>query len=312
MKKSMLYLFTLLTILLFTLPVSAAEKSYKEGIFTYTISQKTVTITNAEDTMAVIEIPKTIKGYPVVAIGDGAFGGSTMVEEVILPDTVTTIGDFCFAYSNSLKKVTLSNQLKTISDGAFYHCEGLWTITIPDGVKTIEKNAFGRCSNLTAVTIPASVNHIGENAFPDTENIRLYGKMGSVAFTYAQKNQLAFEEYVTVTLNGKKIAFDQPCITNTEHFRTLVPMRAVLEDLDAVITWDNTFNTAGIDVLDTRILIRPDEPFMMVNGVVHYLSCPAVEFNGRVMVPIRDVMETLGGKVDWKEDTKTVVITLAR
>ena len=125
MKKSILYLFTLLTILLFSLPVSAAEKSYKEGIFTYTISKKTVTITNAEDTMSVIEVPKTIKGYPVVAIGDGAFGGSTMVEEVILPDTVTTIGDFCFAYSNSLKKVTLSNQLKAISDGAFYHCEGL-------------------------------------------------------------------------------------------------------------------------------------------------------------------------------------------
>lgn len=310
MKKSILHLFTLLTILLFSLPVSAAEKSYKEGIFTYTIDKKTVTITNAEDSMTVIDVPKTIKGYPVVAIGDGAFGGSTMVEEVILPDTVTTIGDFCFAYSNSLKKVTLSNQLKAISDGAFYHCEGLWTVTIPDGVKTIDKNAFGRCTSLTAVTIPASVNQIGENAFPDTEHIRLYGKMGSVAFTYAQKHQLAFEEYVTVTLNGKKILFDQPCITNTEHFRTLVPMRAVLEDLGAVITWDNTFNTAGIDVLGTRILIRPDEPFMMVNGVVHYLSCPAVEFNGRVMVPIRDVMETLGGKVDWEEDTKTVIITL--
>ena len=92
---------------------------------------------------------------------------------------------------------------------------------------------------------------------------------------------------------------------------TMVPMRAVLEELGAEITWDNTFNTAGINVLGTRLLIRPGEPFMMVNGVVRYLNCPAIEFNGRVMVPIRDVMESIGGKVVWNEAQKLVTVTCA-
>ncbi len=297
------------------LPCSAAlaeEKTFRSDIFTYTISGKTATITNVEDMRSVISIPKTLDDYTVTTLGEGAFGGSTVIEQVIIPDTVTKIDDFCFAYSNSLKTVSFPDTLETISDGAFYHCEGLWTVTLPKSLKTIGKNAFGRCTALTAVTLGEKVTSIGENAFPETEQLRFYSKENSYPYTYAMENGIGFEEYITVTLNGKELLFDQPCITDTERFRTLVPVRTVLEDLDAVITWDNTFNTARIDVLGTRLLIRPGEQFMMVNGTAHYLSSPPIEFNGRVMVPIRDVMENLGGSVLWNEDEKSITITLDR
>ena len=290
----------------------AEEKSYKSDIFTYTVSGKTATITNVEDIRTTISVPEKLDGFTVTALGEGAFGGSTVIESVTIPDTVTTIADFCFAYSNSLKSVTFSDQITAIKDGAFYHCEGLWTVTLPESLKEIGKNAFGRCTGLTAVTMPASVTKIGENAFPENEQLCIYSKENSYPYTYAKEKGINFEEYITVTLNGKKILFDQPCITDTERFRTLVPLRAVLEDLGAVITWDNTFNTAGIDVLGYRLLVRPGEHFMMVNGSAQFLSSPPIEFNGRIMVPIRDVMETLGGSVLWNEEEKSVTITWNR
>ncbi len=308
MKQFLIFLLCLAAILSCT-PAMASEEVFKEDIYTYTVSGKNVTITNVDDTQKKVSIPETLGGYTVTALGDGACGGSTVIEEVILPDTITIIGNLCFAYSNSLRKIHFSNKLTTVSDGAFYHCEGLWTVALPDGVKTIGNNVFGRCSNLTAVTLPDTIKSIGENVFPDTGLIRIYGKENSIAHNYAKTNEIPFEEYIFVMVNGKEILFDQPCITNTEHYRTLVPLRAVLEELGAEITWDNTFNTAGITVLNHRILIRPGEPFMMLNGVVHYLSCPSEEFNGRVMIPIRDIIEAIGGTVSWNEEQKTVTVT---
>ena len=308
MKKFLIFLVSFATILS-CIPVMATEKVFKEDIYTYTVSGKNATITNVDDTQIKVLIPETLGGYTVTALGDGACGGSTVIEEIILPDTITMIGSLCFAYSNSLRKIQFSKKLSTVSDGAFYHCEGLWTIALPDGVKTIGNNVFGRCTSLTAVTLPDTIKSIGKNVFPDTGLIRIYGKENSTAHNYAKANEIPFEEYISVTVNGKKILFDQPCITNTEHYRTMVPLRAVLEELGAEISWDDTFNTAGITILDNRILIRPGELFMMANGVVHYLSCPSEEFNGRVMIPIRDIIEAIGGTVGWNEEQKIVTVT---
>ncbi|MBR5153038.1 MAG: leucine-rich repeat protein [Clostridia bacterium] len=310
--KKLISAFLCLGLLLGSTSALAAEKTFRSDIFTYTVSGKNATIINVEDMRSTVSVPKKLDNFTVTALGEGAFGGSTIIEHVVIPDTVTSVGDFCFAYSNSLKTVTFPSTLETISDGAFYHCEGLWTITLPSSLKTIGKNAFGRCSNLTAVTLPSSVTFIGEKAFPTTEHLRFYSKENSYPYTYAIENGIGFEEYITVTLNGKTIAFDQPCITDTERFRTLVPIRAVLEDLGAVITWDNTFNTARIQVKDIKLTIRPGEQFMMVNDTAHFLSSPPVEFNGRIMVPIRDVMENLNGTVLWNEEEKSVTITVPR
>lgn len=310
MKKTLLFVLCF-SVFLDCIPAFAAsDRTYTNDIYTYAVSGKTCTILNVDDSQSVVEIPEKLGNFTVTALGDGAMGGCTVVEEVVIPKTVTKIGDFCFAYSNSLQKVTIPEGVVTISDGAFYHCEGLWTVALPRSVKTIGKNAFGRCSSLTALSIPGSVTQIGENAFPTGNLFRLYGNIPSVSYTYALQNEISFEEYITVTVNGKEVIFDQPSVTNTEYYRTMVPMRAVLEALGGTLTWDNTFNTAGINVMDTRILIRPDEPFMMINGTVRYLSCPAMEYNGRVMVPIRDIIEAIGGKVKWDETNKLVAVTV--
>jgi hypothetical protein len=44
------------------------------------------------------------------------------------------------------------------------------------------------------VTIPESVTEIGESAFEGNRNIKIHGKSGSAAETYAKANHLSFVE----------------------------------------------------------------------------------------------------------------------
>lgn len=283
--------------------------AHTEGIFTYTVSGSSATITNIENPSENLVIPEKLGGYTVTAIAAGACGGSANVTDVVIADTVTSIGNMCFAYSPNIFSVKLPASLKSIGDGAFYQCENLWTITVPEGTIYIGDNAFAMCSNLTAATVPNSVTAIGPSAFPANNGFRIYASLGSDAKYYADTNNLGFEERIFVNVNGRDLTFDQPCITDTQNYKTLVPMRAVLESLNADVTWDDMMNMARIDVMGSRLLIRPEEPFMMIDGRVAYLSTPAIEFNYRLMLPIRDIIEVLGGNVVWNEETKLITVT---
>lgn len=304
----------------------------KEGIFSYTVSGKNATITNVQDTQETVVIPEKINDYTVTALASGACGGSAVIREVIIPDTVTEIGATCFAYSTGIQSIKLPASLskiesgtfsqctalrtieipagiKSIENDAFYRCDELWTVTLPEGLLSIGENAFAACPNLAAATVPASVTAIGKNAFQASGGFRIYAKPGTAAQTFAAENGITFEELITVSVNGTPVVFDQPPVTDTKNYRTLVPMRAVLSLLGAEISWDNSMNMAGIDLLGNRLLVRIGEPFMMVNGKVYNLSSPAVEFNSRTLLPIRDIIESVGGKVSWNEDQKHIDVT---
>ncbi len=328
----LMMVFTLIISLIATISVFAdATKQIKEGIFTYIVEDDAATITNIDDAETVVVIPEELDGVPVTALSGGACGGSIKIQEVVIPDTVTSIGAMCFSYCTELTKVILPQNLsviesgvfnhctklrsidipqsvKTIEKDAFYRCDELWTITLPNGLKSIGENAFAACPNLSAATIPASVSFIGENAFQKADGFRIYAKPNTLGNSYAEKNEITFEELITVTVNGTDILFDQPPITDQENYRTLVPMRAVVDALDAKVSWDNQLNTAGIELNQTRILIRIGESFMMVNGEAYPLSSPAIEFNNRTLLPIRSIIEAMSGTVQWDEDTKHIDI----
>ena len=287
---------------------AADSESLKFDIFTYTISGTNATITNVEDVRAVVEIPEIIGNHKVVAIDDGAFGGSKEVEKVIIPEGVSTLGSMCFAYSSGIRFVELPSTLTQIGEGAFYHCTALDSVSLPDALTTIPSKAFGLCENLSAITIHGNVSTIDEDAFYSSERVKIYCPYSSPAYTYAQNHGLSWEELITVTVNDHKVIFDQPPVTDTKYYRTLVPLRAVLELMGAQVDWDSTMNTAGLTIDDYRLLVKPGATFMMVNGKARSLSCPAIEYNDRVLLPIRDIVESVGGQVDWDEEGKTVSI----
>ncbi len=114
------------------------------------------------------------------------------------------------------------------------------------------------------------------------------------------------EDEITVTIDGKPVAFDQPPILVND--RTLVPMRAIFESLGAIVDWQEETRTAIGRKDGVVIRIQIDNNLMMKNEDGIILDVPAQLVNSRTLVPIRAISEAFGCKVDWVEATKTVVI----
>ncbi len=60
---------------------------------------------------------------------------------------------------------------------------------------------------------------------------------------------------------------------------------------------------------DTTLNMRIDETTYYVNNQPFTLDVPAQIINDRTMVPARACAEAFGCKVDWDQETKTVIIT---
>ncbi len=107
--------------------IKNATWHYNNGL-TYTFSGGNLTITGVHAAFGgALEIPATIQGYPVTAIGANAFE-KTAITSVSLPESITAI-----------------------ETGAFWFCDTLTSITIPASVTSIGSDAFYGCSKLTDV-----------------------------------------------------------------------------------------------------------------------------------------------------------------
>ncbi|MBE7047013.1 MAG: hypothetical protein E7396_06310 [Ruminococcaceae bacterium] len=118
-------------------------------------------------------------------------------------------------------------------------------------------------------------------------------------------NVFAAEE-IKVTIDGKAQAYDvMPIIENG---RTLVPMRGIFEALGAEITWDDATKTVTGKKADISVSLQIGNTSAKVNEKEVTLDVPAKILEGRTLVPVRFISETLGCKVEWEDATKTVII----
>ena len=174
----------------------AARAGEKNGL-TYKIDNETglVTITGySGDLPAFLQIPATIEGCPVTAIGTGAFNeclslrraelpdGLRTIDtgafshcanmtEVVIPGTVTEIREHAFLGCRALGSVTIPAGVTVIESGAFLACESLTEITVPEGVVCIEEAAFSLCTRLEKVDLPTTLTAIGREAFADCRSL---------------------------------------------------------------------------------------------------------------------------------------------
>ena len=283
-----------------------SETKYSD-IYEYTITDGEVTIDNADDKLNTVNIPEKLGGYPVKVIGDGAFGGSVLLNTVVLPEGLAEIEKMAFSYSKSLQSVNMPSTLKLIGDHAFYNCTSLWSITVPNGTVSIGERAFGRCTNLASISIPESVTSIGPELLYGVTLPTIYGKPGSYAQSYAVSEGIAFSDLITVMLNGKEVVFDQPPVT--ENYTTLVPMRAILESMGAEVSFDYSINMVVAKKDGIILEFQPDNTRMYVNGSPVDLLAPPREINNRTLVPVRAVANALGLSVEWDEINKIVYLS---
>lgn len=120
----------------------------------------------------------------------------------------------------------------------------------------------------------------------------------------------AAESDVKVTLDGKEInceSYGSPA--TIVDGRTLVPLRAIFEALDASVEWDQSTKTATSKLGDTQIKLTIGEKALYKNGKAVALDVPASIINGRTMVPARAIADSYGVNVEWDKNTRTVILT---
>ena len=177
--------------------------------FSYAVSNGRATVTGYSGAQSALTVPDMLGGYPVVAIGDNAFRGNTVITSVTLPDMVESIGASGFENCTSLESLTglgvtsvgerafagcvnlthLQLGSNTIygenalldtpfdytiadpSDNGYQDNDKLINITIAEGVIEIPAEAFKNCSNLQTVNLPKSLQVIGSRAFANCASL---------------------------------------------------------------------------------------------------------------------------------------------
>lgn len=108
-------------------------------------------------------------------------------------------------------------------------------------------------------------------------------------------------------LDGRELQFDvSPVIASG---RTLVPVRALLSAMGADITWDAATQVVGLGLGNVAIQLTIGSDIALVNGAEVKLDVPAQIIDGRTLVPLRFVSETLGARVAWDDATQTINIS---
>ena len=111
-----------------------------------------------------------------------AFAECTILEEIVLPTTITTVGNMAFYNCSSLKQINIGNEVESIGSHAFYGCSRLSRLNseqdgvfnIPTGITTINNETFDGCLLLEEVTIGTGIASIGEYAFYGCVNLRKF------------------------------------------------------------------------------------------------------------------------------------------
>ena len=111
----------------------------------------------------------------------------------------------------------------------------------------------------------------------------------------------------SVWVNGIQVEFvdQEPIIVDD---RTLVPVRGVFEYVGFEVDWNPESRQATLTSDDYEVILTIGSAKFTTNGVVHMLDVPAQIINGRTMLPIRAVLESLGYYVYWDNNLRMVLI----
>lgn len=122
-------------------------------------------------------------------------------------------------------------------------------------------------------------------------------------------NLIIGSPYMLVDKNTKEIdpgRNTQPIISNG---RTLLPLRAIVEEIGGKIDWNNDEKSINITVGSSNMKLFIGSIDYVSNDQWKQLDVKPVIVNDRTMMPIRVVIEQFGGIVDWDSDKKMVTVS---
>lgn len=116
---------------------------------------------------------------------------------------------------------------------------------------------------------------------------------------------------ISVQLNGAQVAFPD-AVPESTGGRTFVPLRAVMEAMDAQVDYDGATGTVSIHRggADMTMVLGQNQAAVVENGQTRTITMDVTPYvrDGRTYVPVRFVAEAFGCNVGWDPNTQTVII----
>lgn len=149
---------------------------------------------------------------------------------------------------------------------------------------------------LTVISIGAFCSYAADTAQTDSRTV-VTSDFIDLKFTINKKN------YISKTVS--KDLEVAPFISNG---RTLVPFRAIFEELGYTVDWNDATKTVTAKYKGNEIKLTVGANKAVVNGYEVPLDVAPAIVNSRTVVPLRFVAENSGSFVDWNPEDKTISI----
>lgn len=123
-----------------------------------------------------------------------------------------------------------------------------------------------------------------------------------------RNDNFTMEDVETIGIKVKNMFIYSDVPAFLENDRTLVPMRAIFEAIDAEVTYDDATATATATKSGRTVTITENQTTAYVDGQPYELDVPAQIKNDRFVVPVRFVSESFNCKVTWDPFAECVYI----
>lgn len=235
------------------------------------------------------------KAYAKYILSEAASSGAYIREYGKAPDFVFAKADdghTLSAKQGIVKLYTLAHIPKTPYIEVNYYLDGEWYTKKDEAPYTCDLDISGLSDGEHTIKIATT---------GIDKEYKFYKKGNRIRFG-AQPE----EEPIKIVVNGKNISLDAPPVIVND--RTLVPVRAIFEALNANVLWEAHTRTVTAYGKGKTIKMVIDESYFTKDETTIPLDAPAQIINDRTMVPTRAVAEALDCDVSWDGATRTVYV----
>lgn len=140
-------------------------------------------------------------------------------------------------------------------------------------------------------------------------------QLGIVALSMLATTTVFADTTANVLIDGStqqvQYTDQQPLIINS---RTYVPIRDVFETMNFKVEWDNESKTVGLinDYYYILLFTKTNSMAVIDNefGISYYpkLQNEVQLVNGRTLLPLREILESVGYSLTWDSETKSAIV----
>ena len=138
-------------------------------------------------------------------------------------------------------------------------------------------------------------------------SVAFVSEAASIKIVYDGKAHTYNAEPIYLNVNGERL--NPPMAPIIFGGSTVVPARAVFDELGAKVVWDPKTEQVFVKNSTTDITLKINSSTAYVNGQQIKINMPAKIINGNTMIPTRFVAEKLGLKVGWDNTNRIISIS---